>query len=179
MQPTKETIAKVFSHYLPCEGIWRNNHCKVLSIDFEKYNCLIVGTQPPTSLRYWQEVQDIQIALTPLSKITDEHAIGLSAILFPDKEFSTREQTIGYVKNSLSYHIRGNGWLGDKYDTGEARFLIKCIKFTNITKAREALQLIGYDLPMLVLGGKTPIEAGIAVDRTTLTKSPATGNKPT
>lgn len=169
MQTTNETIeqstiAKVFAAYMPCDIAHSDKETAKLIGVVETAAHFIHNKTGSYGMCHVSRAG--QLLLTPLSCISDEHAIGISTVLFPDIDFPSREQTIGYVKNALSYNVLGKGWLGDKYDTGEARFIITWINFQNLTKAIEILQQLGYDLPMHILNGKTPIECGIAIDKT-------------
>lgn len=129
MEITNETIAKVFAGYLGQEvnfpvnynfsGIKKSGNRGVLSgVKIDQYKSIVSIQVAPG----FYNITDFKLLLTPLSKITDEHAIEVRDIL--------------------------------------------CSKNNGELLTSQYLQDQGYALPHFLLNGQTPIEAGIALDKT-------------
>lgn len=150
MQLTNEKIARVFAMYKDEPCIWRNNPCKILGFDFERYTALIIGTLSVNGLRYWQEMRDIQLLLTPLSAISDEHAIEAvttcGIVLFGTSATDNRNRAkrmieeMANVKQSIEYETY--------------QYLI--------SKGYAVPLWFGYNHPA---NGKTAIELNIAITK--------------
>lgn len=87
---------------------------------------------------------DIKLVLTPLSEITDEDAIGVSKIIGDSQKLCDE-----------LHSDRGKRILNSKKEN----FMLF-----------QYLQSKGYDLPNYLLGGKTLIESGLAINRKTVYK---------
>jgi len=148
---TNEEVVKVLGGYLNCE------------VEFEKELSdpnKIGSGKVRRRIRYYdldeRIVENIKLLITPISAITDEHAIEVADIL----KYKSEE----YFKENLGY---------SRIDAVKMLLLEKgnyMGQICNILHSYEYLKSKGYDVPLWFginhwANGKTAIELGIAIDK--------------
>ena len=100
----------------------------------------------------WEAIADCKLVLKPLSEITDEDAVSVAKIVYPNIE--TDELTT--TQAEVGRDILQSGF-------SEINFSRACL-------VAQFLQWSGYDLPQQLLGGKTIHESGFAIYNTETNK---------
>lgn len=169
MKLTNEEIARVFAGYIGSEATYNNkinNHQgKILGVDAVGN---VILSHKSVLVPY--KVCDIgysSMLLTPLSSITDEHAIEVAKMRGIEKPKIKR--TINLIKI-----IGHNATLSISYLEMEIHLMANTYNCTNtmdVVNIREYLKSKGYDVPMWFgidhhANGKTAIELGVAIDKT-------------
>lgn len=149
---SKETKAKVYSSYLGQEIIKGELigllHGLVNDTCYVRYN----------DVARYEDVEDCTLLLTPLSKISDQDAIEVVKIMDPNaKEIYVSNGTINWEYEYLDERFKS---------TIEIRSIHLCAHYASC----QYLQSRGYDLPNYHLNGQTLIQAGLALDKTLITK---------
>ena len=143
MQLTKEEIARVFAMYLGCECKWRQHTYKVNSAKFV------------TGINDILPFNETKLLLTPLEKISDEHAIEVARFkkknIFQENDYD-RPRTKHGMKDL------GNGI---------------CISKNMCWEGYQYLISKGYSVPLFFglnhwANSKTPIELNIGIEKTSM-----------
>lgn len=170
-QLTNEEITKVFAGYIGCEATYNNkinNHQgKILGVDAVGN---VILSHKSVLVPY--KVCDIgysSMLLTPLSSITDEHAIEV-AKMFGMVMASVRERTSKCVFLVDDTHSLLIGF--DCHVTYAKNGFMHSEKETSLVVQR--LAKLGYAIPLDFghehwANGKTAIQLGIAIDKTQTT----------
>lgn len=165
---TNEEIARVFAMYLGQKAILSIDDIPDFLTSVDIYNMTVDFTSD-----FNQSVEEIKVLLTPLSKITDEHAIEVVDILFPTNTLTAINGKAQYVgKTTVLFHLCNVGFSDEnEHNTSSSREIILEIQPFYVINAREYLIQKGYDLPTFFginhwANGKTAIELGIAIDKT-------------
>jgi len=141
MELTNEEIARVFAMYFELVTYeWYTNP--------EDLNVAIVDGKTVKFISEGKHTGEPKMRLTPLSSITDEHAIEVCDIEFGKPERRTLELS-DYIERGKEYAI------SDAFEYDIYQYLI----------------LKGYAVPLFFgvghwANGKTAIELGIAIDKT-------------
>jgi hypothetical protein len=200
---TNEEIARVFAMYWGCDveiDIRVNKVRKIQGVSFNAINELLFITNDGNfGLKHWI----VNLLLTPLDKITDEHAIEVAKIILGDvfKNYissidsikyegktigklktitcvpSNENKKIGWLDRFINFPLYTNPkehhWIGiGNINSDKTRtYLTKGI--TEYSQTFQQLIIWGYAVPLFFgvnhwPNGKTAIELGIAVDKTTL-----------
>lgn len=120
------------------------------------------------SIPNWIKIQHCYLALTPLSDITDEHAIEVAKIRgglfnYDESELNNESAIAYYRENMIEYGVKTVNFLTETN-------LLHAIN--NSIFIYQYLISKGYDVPLWhglnhPLNGKTAIDIGIAIDKTT------------
>lgn len=160
-QLTNEEIVRVFAMYLGCKA-WSEYHY-VSNPDGDGGHVYRGETEmdAETIIDFDCQYSKIKLCLTPLSGISDEHAIVLANILkYKSEEYFIKNT--GYTRIDAVKKLLIEGSSG--YYGGNA---------LNITYAFQQIALWGYPVPLFFgldhpCNGKNAIELGLAIDKTTL-----------
>lgn len=191
---TNEERARIFAMYMPCYVEIDGRHTKIVSVCFQhyqdepkyEYEDVIVETDEDghetggrwatTDFQYFKN-QVPKLQLTPLSKITDEHAIEVARIWKPDYEWKvmSRDQFDCLLMVECSDYIMWFDFMDSSFDfeekyTGEENIEAhRCEKertyCESIVEIIDRLRELGYALPYK---GQSLFDLGIAIDKTTL-----------
>lgn len=141
-QLTNKEIARVFAMYIGCDAhFYYTNPQAIRKMTLHRMHQMFKHQYNP----------DVKLLLTPISKITDEHAIEL-CFLNGDpyaKQRTNKKQLIEYIKNNIDYIVNQN------------------------SKVFQYLIQQGYTVPLFIslnhpCNGKDAIELAIAIDRNML-----------
>lgn len=160
MKYSNDIIAKVFSpylgHRLSAELIYKGFTCELVINNFT--TSMANGMTIATAIQ-----NNAKLILKPLSSITNEDAIEVGKILF-GKEYSegdvSRNEDSVYVKVlkpnttiNQNVNINFNGEMGN----------MNGYSLHNVLQAYQYLISKGYDLPHILLDGKTLFKSGLAI----------------
>ena len=171
---TNEQKARVFAMYWGCRAyrVVRKTGELTERDDYSPVN--------PDLMEYINKSQSTwsyKLCLTPLSAISDEHAIEV-AKLCDDREFNEYSIKRSFFADPMirihlaNEHSAFDFEIHSDYDV---RFC-RCGTYSNFPMTYEAVQHLiqqGYAVPLFIevghpLNGKTAIQLGIAIDKTTL-----------
>jgi hypothetical protein len=144
-QLSNKEIARVFAMYLGCEIVYQQNHSLVF-----KVSGIVIENIIDENL----ETPDRLLLLTPLSKITDEHAIEVAKMYYSTEVNCTAKDGRHIINK---YFIKG---INSSFIT-----YVECFFFF------QYLIQQGYAVPLYFginhpCNGKDAIELGIAIDKT-------------
>ncbi len=159
MEISNEIKAKVLAGYLGCKVQDEfNDKVGILEAIFLNNNVIVKH-----NVRHNLHFDEIKLLLKPLQDISDEDTKIVCEIA-------------GYDENEgLNIDFIGGLWRR-WIDLNEMKIVDNCYSYDhvmdfplpNTIKICQFLQSKGYDLPQYLLGGKTLIEAGLAVDLKTI-----------
>ena len=181
---TNEERARIFAMYMPCKAIVDNTDSDLIGLDFCIINSCIIHNYNDSGERQIFAPTDVKILLTPLSKITDEHAIEVAHIWKPDYEWKVVEREGYFLMVECADYIMwfdftDNSFVFEEKYTGEENNTINifyifieahgCEKeitsCESIVEIIDRLRKLGYALPYK---GQSLFDLGIAIDKTTL-----------
>lgn len=161
---TNQDIARIFALYMPCKIVVNDKIKTITGITFQPID--FTTAIQINGGEHWGRFYDNQpitykLRLTPLSKITDEHAIELANLFENAKwEFLHREPyNLVLSTNNFILIVTEDYLLFKDKESGEL------LPNMAIIEAFDRLRELGYDLPYK---GQSLFELGIAIDKTTL-----------
>lgn len=164
---TRHQKTAVFSSYFGCFGPANEGITKFKIIGVDLYNVCT------SSVEF--NIDDYKLLLTPLSAITDEDAIEVE--FCPPSNFSKYQKEILEIKrypDGFNIDWRYVDTIADLNNDDGWSYIGNKTYFHNLTwQQRDYLISKGYAVPLFIApnhpnNGKTAIELGIAIDKTTL-----------
>jgi hypothetical protein len=157
-QLSNKEIARVFAMYLGCKIVYQQNHSLVF-----KVSGIVIENIIDENL----ETPDRLLLLTPLSKITDEHAIEVAQLV----PFSSNSPNLKTYKTDYEYcmHIKLTpDSIGFRYR--EYKISLEKLCLENSTVFQYLVQQ-SYAVPLFFginhpCNGKDAITLGVAIDKT-------------
>lgn len=188
---TNEERARIFAMYMPCDAEINGEHTRIVSVCFHnyqddykyEYEDIILeidefghetgGRWVTTDFKYFKD-QVPKLKLSPLSKITNEHAIEVAKIWKLDYKWLI-DRCGNFLMLECEDYIMWFDFISDCFDfeekyQGEENIEAHgCVKETtsceDIVEIIDRIRELGYALPYK---GQSLFELGIAIDKTTL-----------